>query len=154
MVIFEQVLRDLIVAASLFENRVFLLRAPRVPAEHMSTNVVAPHATTDTESGTPAFGTQLQVWNGSDYSTIAGVGDITGANTSVAGDNAFSEISHRRVGVLTLRATENLIAFSTVSGKYQFENLLPFASDAEAGTGGVTAGMIYKHSDGAVYVKA
>jgi hypothetical protein len=33
MVIFEQVLRDLIVAASLFENRVFLLRAPQVPAE-------------------------------------------------------------------------------------------------------------------------
>jgi hypothetical protein len=50
----------------------------------MSTNVVAPRATMDSESGIPAFGTQIQVWNGSDYSTIAGVGDITGPNTSVA----------------------------------------------------------------------
>jgi hypothetical protein len=33
MVIFEQVLRDLVIGLNLFENRVFLLRAPQVPAE-------------------------------------------------------------------------------------------------------------------------
>lgn len=37
MVIFEQVLRDLIIAANLFERRVFLLRAPQVPAEQQKT---------------------------------------------------------------------------------------------------------------------
>lgn len=37
MVIFEQVLRDLIVATNLFERRVFLLRAPQVPAEQQKT---------------------------------------------------------------------------------------------------------------------
>ena len=37
MVIFEQVFRDLIIAANLFEKRVFLLRAPQVPAEQAKT---------------------------------------------------------------------------------------------------------------------
>jgi hypothetical protein len=38
----------------------------------------------DDITGIPAFGTQIQVWNGTDFQTIAGVGDISGPSTSVA----------------------------------------------------------------------
>lgn len=38
----------------------------------------------DDQSGIPAYGTTIQVWDGSDFATISGVGDITGPNTSVA----------------------------------------------------------------------
>jgi hypothetical protein len=41
-------------------------------------------ATSGEESGIPAYGTAIQVWTGTDFATISGVGDITGPNTSIA----------------------------------------------------------------------
>lgn len=38
----------------------------------------------DEQSGIPAYGTAIQVYDGTDFKTISGVGDITGPNTSVA----------------------------------------------------------------------
>ena len=37
---------------------------------------------------------------------------------------------------------------------YAFNAVPTYASDAAAGTGGLTSGMIYKHSDGSLYIKS